>query len=165
MKKSAPNINRREQLLHEACKQIAEWRAAGVPIGRAIASAARKFKGRSQGGGKYLKLSSKSLRRHWDRFNKQRDPSVFRLNYKVGMRAKFDPALLCLVTLVREKRQFLKDHTALQKRFCIEQTQYRNRLLRELDALQNKLHEAGDRAVNQCKRLERKFRRQQIDRA
>jgi hypothetical protein len=88
---------RRQKLLQQACTLITEWRASGVPIGRAIAIATRKFQNAPLGGGRYLSLSSKSLRRFWDLWKDKKDPSIFALKYKVAERAKFDPVLLRLV--------------------------------------------------------------------
>ena len=91
------STDRRAQLLQQACTLITEWRARGAPIGRAIARVARKFRNAPLGGGRYLKLSAKSLRRHWDLWSREKNASVFALKYKLNERAKFDPILLRLV--------------------------------------------------------------------
>ena len=87
----------RAAVLQEACTLVAGWRENGVPLGRAIACAARKFHNADLRGGCRLALSTSSLRRHWDQWKRTKDASVFALKYKISERAKFDPILLRLV--------------------------------------------------------------------
>jgi len=91
---------RRQALLHAACNAIAALRQDQVPISRAIKLVARKFRNRSLGGGHRLRLSRKTMRRHWDRWNKAENPdqTVFRTRYKPGHpRAELNPAFLGLI--------------------------------------------------------------------
>lgn len=89
-------LERRQHLLHAACTVIAALRKNGVRIGCALTLVVRKFRKRSLGGGQRLRLSGKTLRRHWDKWNAaQRDESVFQSRYKPGRhKAALDPALL-----------------------------------------------------------------------
>jgi hypothetical protein len=93
---------RRQSLLHAACKAVAALRQDGVRIGHAIALVARKFRGRSLGGGRKLPLSPKSLRHHWDVWNAaDRDEFVFRNRQKPGIpEAELDPAILALIVSI-----------------------------------------------------------------
>ncbi len=66
-----------------------------------IKAAARKFRNRSLGGGRKLRLASGSMRRAWDLWRKGgRVSSAFRLHYRAGKRRHaIDTALLRLVAL------------------------------------------------------------------
>ncbi len=92
---------RREALLQSACEVIANQLHEGIAIGRSIQTAARKFRNRSLGDGRKLRLASKSMRRAWDVWRKGgRVSSVFRLHYRAGKpRHTIDTALLRLVAL------------------------------------------------------------------
>ncbi len=92
---------RREALLHQSCAFVANELHEGIAIGRSIKAAARKFRNRSLGGGRKLRLARKSMRRAWDVWRKGgRVPSVFRLHYRAGKpRHTIDTALLRLVAL------------------------------------------------------------------
>ncbi len=92
---------RREALLQEGCEFVARQVHEGIAIGRSIQTAARKFRGRSLGGGRKLRLASGSMRRAWDVWRKGgRVSSAFRLHYRAGKpRHAIDTALLRLVAL------------------------------------------------------------------
>ena len=91
---------RREALL-QACEFVARQVHEGIAIGRSIKAAARKFRGRSLGDGRKLRLASPSMRRAWDVWRKGgRVSSAFRLHYRAGKpRHAIDTALLRLVAL------------------------------------------------------------------
>lgn len=101
MKKESRHISspiyRRAQLLHEACKRIAEFRAGGFPIRRIISSEARKLNGAPLGAGQRLKCSSKSMYRHFARWLKHKSPDTLVIKYKLSQRSKSDPLLLDLI--------------------------------------------------------------------
>ncbi len=92
---------RREALLQEACEFVAKELHEGIAIGRSIQAAARKFRNRSLGGGRKLRLASGSMRRAWDVWRKGgRVSSAFRLHYRAGKpRHAIDTALLRLIAL------------------------------------------------------------------
>ena len=88
---------RRVALLQEACTAIAECETKGLKRGRAIKEIARKFRGRSLGGGRALNLSAKSAERIYYAFLK-RGEAAFALRYVAGRKQEIDPLLLHLVT-------------------------------------------------------------------
>jgi hypothetical protein len=90
---------RREELLQEACTLVAERvaKGKGMFIGAAIGHVAKTFTNADLGAGRRLKLSPKSLRRHYDNWKRTKEASVFAFKYKASERAKTDPLLLRLV--------------------------------------------------------------------
>lgn len=75
---------------------IAGQIANGAKVGHAIEEASRKFRNRSLGNGRALKLSRKTAARVYYDFSKRGD-SAFALHYVAGRQHKIDPLLLHLV--------------------------------------------------------------------
>ena len=74
--------NRRAELLHEACNEIEKRARDGQPIMRTIRLVARKFRFRSLGAGRRLRLSIKRLECLWYLWSRRRDPLIFALRYR-----------------------------------------------------------------------------------
>jgi hypothetical protein len=90
--------DRRVSHLQCACAYVAELVHGGIGVCRAFIIGARKFRGRSLGKGRRLRLSAKSLARHWYQSDRGRDPSAFELHYRPGRSPKqIDPVFLRLI--------------------------------------------------------------------
>ena len=87
----------RKAQLQSACNEVAKLRRQGIPLLRAIKSAAAEYRNTDLGDGRRLKLSEKTLCRLWYAFQQTKDPSVFDLKYKGPGRATIDPLLLRMV--------------------------------------------------------------------
>jgi transposase len=91
-------IQRRASVLQLACNHVAEQVQSGGRIGRAIRIAARKFRGRSLGDSRRLRLSAKHLYRLWYESRHGRDPRAFQLCYRAGLKLKdINPVFLRLI--------------------------------------------------------------------
>jgi transposase len=89
---------RRASLLQRACNCVAEQVQNGVRIGLAIRIAARKFRGRSLGDSRRLRLSAEHLYRLWYDSRHGRDPRAFQLRYRSGLKLKdINPVFLRLI--------------------------------------------------------------------
>lgn len=98
MRSRAARQTRRTKILQAACKFIASEVQGGVRVGRAIKVASRKFRQRSRGDGRRIRLSEKTMRRLWYAWRALRDDSVFFLRYQPGCRpAAIAPSFLRLV--------------------------------------------------------------------
>jgi hypothetical protein len=90
--------DRRAALLQRACQCIAEQVQSGIGVCRAFRIAARKFRGRSLGKARRLRLAAKTLARFWYKSDHGRDPSAFKLHYRPGRSTKeIDPVFLRLI--------------------------------------------------------------------
>jgi hypothetical protein len=76
---------RRAQPLRTACNLISGQIQNGIRSSRAIKSAASKFRKRSLGNGRRLRLSEKTMQRFWYAWRKRHDTSIFLLRYKPGI--------------------------------------------------------------------------------
>jgi hypothetical protein len=91
-------MDRREELLQCACRDVAEQLEKGVRVGRAIARVAKQFVGSGLGNGRRLALSKQTLYRIWCAWKVRKDPSVFKLNYSGSSHpCTADPLLLSMV--------------------------------------------------------------------
>jgi transposase len=73
---------RRATLLQLACNSVAEQVQSGSGIGKAIQATARKFRGRSLGGSRRLRLSAGTLQRIWGSSNQGTNLAAFNLHYR-----------------------------------------------------------------------------------
>jgi hypothetical protein len=89
--------DRRSALLQTACNYVAEQVQSGVGICRAIRITARKFRGRSLGKPRRLRLSAKTFEGLWYRSKGGRDLTSFDLHYRPGRPKKVDPVFLRLI--------------------------------------------------------------------
>lgn len=90
---------RRSAILKPACNFIADRLQNGARIGRAIKAATRRFRSRSLGGGRRIRLSEKTMTRIWYAWKALRDDSVFLLRYRAGHpRVNIDPRFLRSIT-------------------------------------------------------------------
>lgn len=88
-------IQRRAVILQLACNCVAEQVKSGVRIGRAIRIASRKFRGRSLGESRRLRLSAKHLYRLWYDSGHGQDPRAFQLCYRSGFKLQdIDPVFI-----------------------------------------------------------------------
>lgn len=90
---------RRANILQTACNSIAEQIQNGIRVGRAIKIAARRFRNRSLGSGRRIRLSEKTLARMWYAWQSTRDDAALLLRYRPGHpRVKIDPRVLRSIT-------------------------------------------------------------------
>src|SRR6266567_7837196 len=83
-KASSPVEERRQELLREACEYIEELTESGAPVGRTIASAARKYGGVDLGGGYRLAGSVRRFRYYWQLWKRTKNATVFPPKYHAG---------------------------------------------------------------------------------
>lgn len=96
---------RRAELLQAAYKEVAARCASGEKVLRTIKTVARKYRGRSLGGGRQLDLSAKSLERIWYAF-RAKGKAAFALRYISGRKRDLDPLMLNLIvqSAIRQSR-------------------------------------------------------------
>ncbi len=87
---------RREDLLQEVCRHVADHVAGGTRITRAFKLVSRKFRNRSLGGGRQLSLSSKSVERIYYNYRRS-GRGAFALHYVAPRLRDIDPLLLRLI--------------------------------------------------------------------
>ena len=85
---------RRADLLEQACSEIADAQGRKETLAESVRRTARRYRGRSLGSGKKLKLSTPSLYRHWYAWKEESSSAAFTLHYKSLRAAKIDTQLI-----------------------------------------------------------------------